>query len=262
MSMEGLSWENARDFAHSVRERTGASALELAEALLWYRYRCAQRPEGMNVMELAQLLDSFGLANKREALVELGGRHPLTSSLYLDPEKGGYVARYERLRDLDAKYQKLVGAPPRPPIMKHLIDPVEIDDNSPFRKVFSALVEEINVCYVTQLPNACAVLCRRLIEVLLIKSLKAHGQLEQVLDSSNKDVVIGLGAIIGKAKSGNCGFRLHKDTKELLDEVYRAGNDGAHSDFYALKIKDIDEFAPLMDKGITDLLNQAKIALK
>jgi hypothetical protein len=110
--------------------------------------------------------------------------------------------------------------------------------------------------YKHDMPDACALVCRRLVELLLIKSFEANGKESVILDG-NEDFV-GLGAIIGQAKSGK-HFKLDKDTKTVLEDVYRLGNDAAHSEFYAIQKRDFDKFGHLMDKALSELLNKAKI---
>lgn len=259
VQMKNTSWDDLPKFASRLH-REKLSISEQAEAIVWFRFHCKDVDrKGLDTVELAKLMDLHHLCNRDEALRKVNDLVRGSQFVVLDGGQGGLVMKYRNRDSLDSKYGPLLDLPPEIAVSNDLIFPVEIDNGGSFAPLFRELVRQANICYEYDLPDACAVLCRRLVEVLLIKSFVAHNQLIAITDKNGD--VRGLGTIIGKAKSGDY-ISLHKDTKKLLEYVYNSGNNAAHSEFYMLKKKDTDRFEPLMDKALTDLLDQAKIKRK
>lgn len=253
--MEVLHWANRQAFADSLQEQEGLTIVDAAVAILWYRHfsDVTTRKE-LSAEQVAELLHQLGLCNFQPALNAIVTK--LDSSPYVHrPSRHLFTINYQKTRELNAKYLPLADVPPRPTITKHFISPLNIKTETSFEPMLRELVDEANYCYEMKLPNACAVLCRRLVESLLVKAFEVNDALAKITEG---DRVKGLGAVIGQAKSG-AWFKLDVATNELLDKVWAVGNDAAHSQFYRVKMKDLEPIVPLIDKAITDLLNQAKV---
>lgn len=137
------------------------------------------------------------------------------------------------------------------------IDPVNISDCGSFKPLFKELVKEINVAYQYGLYDACALLCRRIIETLLIKVFEYISKSDEIINSENGRA-INLSAMIGKANSG-VHFQLDSDTKSALDIICKLGNNGAHGQFITLKKKHIDMIKDSIDSAVNELLDRAGI---
>jgi len=257
--MNSASWEDLSSFASKLH-KSRLSVPEQAEAILWFRFRCQDADtQGLTPMELADLMDSHHLCNHSEAFKEVYALQQRSRFIIMDSGKGGLVINFRERDFLDEKYESLLESPPERRVSYELVTPIDIFESSSFASLFHQLLRQANVCYEFDLLDACALVCRHLIELLLIKAFDAHSRVS-VIQDSNGDYV-GLGAIIGHAKSGTV-FPLDEDTKAFLEAVYRAGNDAAHCQIHPLKKKEIDRFKPLMDKGLSELLDRAKIKRK
>lgn len=117
------------------------------------------------------------------------------------------------------------------------------DDVLPFdlyrntRQNIERIADQINRSFFYEIYDGCAVLMRKLIEMLLILSYKEHK-----IDSEIRGVdgnYINLSEIINKAIS-NLTIDLSKNAKEYLDIFREKGNLSAHNHFHNARKKDIE----------------------
>lgn len=103
------------------------------------------------------------------------------------------------------------------------------------RGYIESLAIQINASYENNIFDGCAVLMRRLLEVLLIHSYQ-HLSIEKRIQAGTqfKD----LSAIIADAKT-NKTLKLSKDSRTTLDTFRKLGNFSAHKIFYTCRRTDI-----------------------
>lgn len=99
-----------------------------------------------------------------------------------------------------------------------------------------SLSQQINASYNNNIFDGCAILMRRLLEILLIHSYEAIGKLDDIKTDSGFN---NLSYIINSTLS-NKPFNLHKDSEEIIDTFRVLGNFAAHKIQYTTKRKDID----------------------
>lgn len=103
------------------------------------------------------------------------------------------------------------------------------------RGYIDALAKQINASYENNIFDGCAVLMRRLLEILLIHSYQSLGIESDIqIDGHYKD----LSAIIADAKT-NKMLKLSKDSRATLDIFRKLGNFSAHKIFYTCRRGDI-----------------------
>jgi hypothetical protein len=124
------------------------------------------------------------------------------------------------------------------------------------RGFIESLSRQINACYEHNAFDGCAVLMRRLVEVLLILSYQANGIESKIKDSSGdyKQLV----KIIGDAVS-NPTLDLSKNTKACLDTFRELGNFSAHQIYYNAKRKDVQKEILGFRAAVEELLYKAGI---
>ncbi|HOK71516.1 MAG TPA: hypothetical protein PLM83_08695, partial [Bacillota bacterium] len=132
------------------------------------------------------------------------------------------------------------------PVKKHLLDEqyepllkqrkVKVSDSllpdaviQDTRKYLQDLARQINGTYDAAYYDACAVLCRRLTESLLIEGFQAAGQLTAIQRPDG--TLEMLDSILAKAKSGQF-IRLPRGTPDTLDKIKRIGDTAAHDRFH------------------------------
>lgn len=100
------------------------------------------------------------------------------------------------------------------------------------------LFKQIDNCYCNNCYDACAVLIRRVFEILLIESYSNLGIENQIKDSNNNYMM--LEKICSNAKT-NSILNLSRNTKESLEEIRNFGNFAAHKITYNTRKSDIDK---------------------
>jgi hypothetical protein len=119
------------------------------------------------------------------------------------------------------------------------------------RGYIERLAEQINASYEQSIFDGCAVLMRRLLEVLLIQTyshLKIDSHI-QVAPDQYKDLKL----IIADAKS-NRTLALSKGTKDVMDEFRILGNFSAHKIIYNCRREEIKNVAREYRAGVEELL--------
>lgn len=102
----------------------------------------------------------------------------------------------------------------------------------------ATLCSEINASYENNLFDCCAVMMRRLVEILLILTFEKAGRADEIKDSNgrypNFDRLID---VVGKEK----GIAFTPATKKDLQLVKNIGNNSAHKIWYVCTKTDLDE---------------------
>jgi hypothetical protein len=123
------------------------------------------------------------------------------------------------------------------------------------RGYIETLGKQINASYNNNIFDGCAVLMRRLLEILLIHSYEECGKLNEI---SENDGLRNLSYIINYTTS-NKPFRLAKESLETLDDFRQLGNFSAHKIQYNARRKDIENIKLKYRVTIEELLYTAKI---
>lgn len=124
-------------------------------------------------------------------------------------------------------------------------------------KLIPELIKEVNFNYRYQNFNSCALICRRICEILVIESLEKYNNDKDDSDKiqiENENGYLGFGRLIGKFKE--CRFpTVNKAMKDCLDNVKKYGDIGAHHKFIQVKGKDINDYIkPDIEMTINTLL--------
>jgi hypothetical protein len=123
------------------------------------------------------------------------------------------------------------------------------------RGYIDILGKQINSAYNNNIFDGCAVLMRRLLEILLIHSYEAENKES---DISENDGFKNLSFIINHTIS-NKPFKLSKDSMETLNDFRQLGNFSAHRIQYNAKRKDIENVKLKYRMTIEELLYASKI---
>lgn len=116
---------------------------------------------------------------------------------------------------------------------------------------------QINQSYENTCYDACAVMVRRLTEILLIETFEAHGKAGLIKDS-NGDYCM-LNDLITKFLSESWTPNPSRNLKKSLPELKGIGDKSAHSRFYNAQRSDIDNIKVQL-RGVTEeLLYLSKI---
>ena len=152
---------------------------------------------------------------------------------------------------LEKKYRGLVK--PISPKIDALIVPDEIILST--RKYLERLATQINGSYQFGFYDGCAVLCRRLVESLLIDAFEAQGCGAAIKIGKE---YIGLNDIIGLARSGNF-IKLSRGLADALEQIKFFGDAAAHSRTHLTTQRDVDDIKMSYRRVLSELLILSKI---
>ena len=113
-------------------------------------------------------------------------------------------------------------------------------------KLIPQLIKEANYNYDLRLYNSCALICRRICEILVIEALEKYNNGKNDSDKikiEGENGYLGFGYLIGQFK--NCkfsGVKKDKHIQECLDNVKKYGDIGAHHKFRLVEEKDIKDY--------------------
>ena len=112
------------------------------------------------------------------------------------------------------------------------------------RGYLEEIVSQINGCYEHQWYDGCAVLVRKLAEILIIEVYEAKGISHEIKDAS--DNFLMLSKLVQHIQN-KTDWNLGRETKPCLDEMKKIGDHSAHVRNYLAKKSDIDR---LLNTGL------------
>lgn len=124
------------------------------------------------------------------------------------------------------------------------------------RKHLDALRREINGSFESGFYNSCAVMCRRLMECLLIEAFDVSGHKAAITGADGN--LVGLNEILAKAKSG-VHVKMSRNSPRVADRVKDSGDAAAHSRHYVTSKRDIEDLNPGFRQLVSELANLANL---
>jgi hypothetical protein len=232
----------------------GLAALSLGEtetavALLWFLSRGTDNADH-SAAELATLMHSLSLRGKINA-TRLADRLASHKDTVRGSQAGTFRIKLGSRSSLDETYSEFVSAP-KPTIQSHII-PAE--DFISTRRYLEALVLQINGAYQLGFYDACAVLCRRLMETLLIASFEKASKIAAI---TNDGEYASLSEIIGTTNSKKY-IKLTRAAGRIMDQVKKIGDAAAHHPTYITKQTDIDDIKIDFRRLIAELMTLSGI---
>jgi len=235
------------DFTLVLAQRD-LSHVERAVALLWY-YRHAQEYEERSASELAFDLHDEGFPKPNVTRLTADLKRSRDTARGKRP--GTFQLDVRRVSALDEVYLPLLG-----------IKQVEVsgavlpgDVVAGTRGYLEQLAHQINGAYDSGFFDACAVLCRRLMESLLIEVYvhrRRHHEIQQ------NGVFVSLDRLLAHIK-GDRNIALGRTTPKTMDDVKHVGDTAAHDRTYITTQVDIDDVKARYRKMINELLVLAGI---
>jgi len=224
------------------------SHVERAVAFLWY-YRHTQQYEERSASELANDLHDEDFPRPNVTRLDDDLRHSP------DTIRGKRPATFQidvrQLSSLNQRYLPLLGA--RQAQVEGKILPPDMVART--RAYLEQLVHQINGAYEYGFFDACAVMCRRLMESLIIEvyiGLGRHHEIQQ------DGVFFSLEKLLAKVKADRT-LALSRGAPRAMDEIKQLGDTGAHDRTYITTQTDIDDVKTRYRKLISELLELSKI---
>jgi hypothetical protein len=223
-----------RDFDARINEAIRANDDSLVESFL---------------LELDELITSAVLHwyTPGNGLIQLQSEFRLFSKVHLRDARNNPSALLVYLRD--SIHRCLVIVDPRS--IKARIDVIPITIVEGTRGYIVSIVEQINGCYAGGWYDACAVMCRRLLETLIIEAYESKRIEVEIKDSSGN--YFYLSELISKILSQPL-FNLGRNTKAALPKLKNIGDQSAHSRRFIAQRGDIDDLIQFCRTVVQELV--------
>lgn len=238
---------NLQQFADACALAT-LSEIERATHLAFFYLRTA-KAEDFTAGDAAQWLTDYGFSAPNKARLETR----LKASPNTIRGGRGFKLSLAHQKLLDAKYPQLTEKS-QEVIDEGTILP-EVDYAGAWGYIVS-LAKQINRAYEDNIFDGCAVLMRRLVEVLLILSYRKLGIETAIKDGGGNYVM--LEAIINDAKT-NAALALSRNSKESLEVFRKLGNFSAHKIEYTCRREYIKPHIQEYRALIVELLHKSGI---
>jgi hypothetical protein len=226
-----LEIEKVRLLAFFVRKTENRTDFDLGDVNLWFSELSLARPNSTRLARSLRLSRSFVRGN----------------------DQGKWKLHAADVDELQLKY----------PGLRTRSDDVLSEDPilpAPLymstRGFIESLARQINASYEYNIFDGCAVLMRRLLEVLLILSYEHHN-LEKSIQNADGNYLM-LEGIVANARSNN-PLRLSRNTKSALDGFRVIGNFAAHKVYFNCRRSDVDRVATEYRAAIEELLYKSGI---
>ena len=214
-----------------------------AIALLWF-YRQSQEFEERSASDLANDLHDEGFPKANVTRL----RDDLKKNRYVVTGKrsGTFQLDVRRLTALDDEYSAILGT--KKVSVKGTILP--LDSVQGTRIYLEQLVYQLNGSYESGFYDACAVLCRRLMESLIIEVYISQKRQHEI---QNNGAFLFLDALV-KYIDADKTITLGRNTPKTMSEIKQLGDTAAHDRVYITKKEDIDDIKAKYRRLISDLL--------
>lgn len=225
-----------------------ASKIDIATAFIWYHFNTRGTEITLQEINTYFVDSSLPKYNQTYLKEDLRKSKNITKGITHNTYKP--VRKYQD--DMEQQYQFVVERSEEI-ISDDSILPNSLLENT--RGYIENIGKQINAAYNNNIFDGCAVLMRRLLEILLIHS---YDESNRLTDISDGDGYRNLSFIINYTLS-NKPFKLSKEALETLDDFRQVGNFAAHKIQYNTKRKDIDNIRLKYRMTIEELLYSAKI---
>jgi hypothetical protein len=166
----------------------------------------------------------------------------------------GWMSYYlpKHVRDsFEAKYAKRADRPIRrtEPIL-----PLSVVEGT--RDYLVRIVQQTNGCYERQWFDACSVMIRKLVEILIIEVYEANKRSDALKDQNGNFRM--LGDLIGTILK-DTALNLGRETKRSLPDIKTLGDRAAHNRLYLAKKEDVDRVRDGLRVTVDELLHLANL---
>lgn len=205
--------------------------------------------EEFSATDAAKWLDDLHLPKPNTS--RLSGNLKASRDTVRGSKQGLFRLHHSYLKKMDELYPQL--SQKSQEVVDHgtILPPILYEKTRGF---IESLAKQINRCYEENIFDGCAVLMRRLEEVLLIMSYQHLNVDGEIKDSQGNYVL--LEAIVSNAKS-NTTLNLGRNSKKTIEKIREMGNYSAHQIHYQCRREWIQEKIEEYRALVTELLSRA-----
>jgi hypothetical protein len=227
------------------------SEIDKVEHLAFYFQENKEQPE-FTIKDMSSILVALGFAQPN--LTRLKGKIQKSASFVKGAKKDFFRLSVKRVSGLRAIYPSLSESEE---IISDdsLLPEVLLKETN--RSYLIKAAQQINAAYENNLFDACALMMRRLLEILLIQCFESKGISEQIQDDDG--AYQNLKTLINKAKSSS-EIGLSSEAKKDIHSFRELGNLSAHRVMYNCRRDDIRTLRVEYRAVIEELLYAANLA--
>ena len=235
--------DRAKDFLHSLASMD-LSHRERAIALIWF-YGLEDLAVSVNPSRLAKEIEGAGYSSVNITRL----KRELTEDRRTAKGKGnGFKIRIDVRRELDKKYSPFIQE--RVVQRSNAVLPLDLFDGT--RGYLEKVARQINASYDYGLYDCCAVMCRRLLETLIIELYEFRGWADEIKGPDGHFLMYsGLLAKLENDRRVNLG----RNSKFGLQKFKELGDKSAHDRRFNARKHDIDKIESGLRSAAEDLLH-------
>lgn len=236
---------NVSEFIRKISEAR-ISSRDRAIAVLWF-YSVHNKNLGLSVKEVCKQIEQAGCAKQNVTYVKQYFRR---DRRVIKGVGDTYLLRPHASAELTEKYSSLL-------VTKLLIKcdtvlPTDLFVNA--KGYIKKVVLQLNASYLYSLFDCCAVMCRRLLETLIIETYEAQNRAEEIKDNDGHYLMFsGLSGYIEKDRT----IHLGRNTIKGLKNFKKIGDLSAHNRRFNARKTDIDQIKGDLRISCEELLHLA-----
>lgn len=234
---------DAAGFAETISHESGATELSIAVKVAWFLAE-AKLVEEVNLTSICDFIEERGIrTNVNRARLQ---KKLLQSREISAPKGKPIIVLASKRKPLHAKYAAFLRKS-LPPLEDNILHLADFEGARPY---ILAIARQVNAAYQFECFDACAVMMRRLVEVLIIDAYETKGEREKILDADGNYLMMkGL----SRAIQSGTPFKLSRNAPKTLERIKEIGDNAAHSRTYITKRIDIEHFAPTFRRLVSEL---------
>lgn len=227
-----------------------ATELDKVKLIAFYLLKIKNKKE-FTLSEVIEVFDILHLSKPN--MSRLKDKIVITKSI-LKGSDNNFKLHAKEIRNLELEYPQILHRG-ESVISEDTIIPTALTSDT--RGFIELLARQINACYQFNIFDGCAILMRRLLEILLILTFENLDISDEIRETDNSYVT--LENIIKAAKQSK-KISLSKDSKATLDIFRELGNYSAHKIYYNARLSDIDQIKLKYRASIEELLYKAGLS--
>lgn len=238
-----------------LTQLNNCTEVERAKLLCFYHYKETGNPL-FTMSQISNLMEQCGYSAPNTSRLKdklLKGKDKVFLSEKKDKNKFNFIPT--KLQELEENLNYAWND------TETIISSSELLEESKFcgkRKYLDKLIQQINHSYAHNCYDACAVLMRRLFEVMLVLSYQYYNIEDEIKNNTGTGYIM-LDGIVKNAKNNNT-LKLSR-IKNEFDTFRKVGNFSAHNITYTAGKKDIDDIKLEYRVMLEELFNKAGLSV-
>ena len=221
---------------------------ERAIALLWY-YRETQQFDERTPAELACDVRDAGFSKPH--VTRLTEKLRRSKFVIRGSRKATFQINVRHVEDLSKRFRQYLDTP-QTTVQQEYIPSSWVSGTRPY---LEKLVYQINVAHEYRLFDCCAVMCRRLMETLIIDVYVNSKRHHEIQSNGN---FVELGKLINHIVA-DASVVLGRNTRTTMADIKLLGDTAAHDRIYITEASDVDDVRTRYRKVIKELLDAVGI---